>query len=69
MACQVRLELVPQLGRARRPIMDERDLTALQDKFRQDKCAKGLPRDREGGRDGWMGVHDRAHVRPSRQNP
>ncbi len=69
MTGQVGLEAVPQLRGPRGPVGHERDLPALQNKFRQDKCVKTLPRDGEGGGEGGMGVYDGADIRPPGKNP
>jgi len=69
MSRQVRLEAVAQLRRPRCPIRDERHRPALQDKLRQDKYMKILPRDRETGRHGGVCVHHGPDVGPTRQDP
>src|SRR5437016_1839964 len=65
---QVRLEPVPQLRRPWRPIGDQGYVPALNDKLRQDQYMQVLPRDRQTGRHGGVGVHDGADVGPAVQD-
>src|SRR2546426_3828328 len=65
---QVRLEPVPQLRRPWRPIGDQGYIPALNDKLRQDQYMQVLPRDRQTGRHGGVGVHDGADVGPAVQD-